>query len=65
MRTFVATTESKKLPGFLGLCQRFCDEQWVGDHLNAEQAAESVLDQFKRMIDRELALLEIRCVGTE
>lgn len=44
---------------------RLCDEQWVGDHLNAEQAAESVLVQFKRMIDRDLALLEIRRLGTE
>jgi hypothetical protein len=64
-RRTAVDTESEKLTGFSTLCQRCCDDQWVGDHLSAEQAAESVLDQFKRMIDRDLALLEIRCVGTE
>ena len=65
MRKFVATTDSAKPPEFLELCQRFCDEQWVADHLDDEQAAASVVDQFKRTIDGELALLEIRCVRKE
>jgi hypothetical protein len=51
MRKFVASSESEKFPAFIELCQRFCDEH----------AAESVHDQFKRTIDRELARLEIRC----
>ena len=63
MRNFVARIESAKFPAFIELCQRFCYEQWVADHLDDEQAAQSVLDQFKRTIDRELALLEIRCIS--
>lgn len=63
MRKFVANSESQKFPAFIELCQRFCDEQWVADHLDDEQATESVLDQFKRTMGRELELLEIRCIG--
>jgi hypothetical protein len=50
MRKFVASSEMAKFPAFIELCQRFCDEQWVADHLDDEQAAESVLDQFRRVI---------------
>jgi hypothetical protein len=46
MRKFVATTESTKLPELLEICQQFCEEQWVADHLDDEG---------------ELKLLEIRC----
>jgi hypothetical protein len=34
----------------------------VADHMDDENAAASVLDQFRRTVNRELALLEIRCV---
>jgi hypothetical protein len=50
MRKFIATSECDTFPAFIELCQRFCDEQWVADHLDDEQAAQSVLDQFKRTI---------------
>ena len=62
MRVLVVQSERERLPGFTELCQRFCDEQRIPDHLDDEQAAESVLDQFRRVIGRELALLEIRSV---
>jgi hypothetical protein len=42
MRKFVARSESAKFPSFVELCQRFCDEQWVADHLDDEQAVQSV-----------------------
>jgi hypothetical protein len=58
MRKFVARSESDKFPAFVELCQCFCDEQWVADHFDNEQAAQSVLDQ----LNRELALLDIQCV---
>ena len=61
MRKFIATTESVKLPDLRKLCQRFCDEQWVADHLEDELAAACVFDQFRRTIESELQLLEGRC----
>lgn len=39
--------------------QRFADEEWVADHMTAEQAAEAVLDRFVRIVKSELELLEI------
>jgi hypothetical protein len=54
MKKFVATTESTQLPELVEIRQRFCDEQWVADHLNDEQDAATVLDQFKRTIEGEL-----------
>ena len=63
MRKFIATSESVKLPDLLKLCQRFCDEQWVADHLADDLAAACVFDQFRRTIERELQLLEIRCAS--
>lgn len=43
------------------MCQRYVDERWVADHLKAEQAVESVLDEFKRAVQAELALLQVEC----
>lgn len=60
MRKFVVSSESTKLPELLKICQRFCDAQWVADHRDDEQAAR-VLDQFKRTIEGELKLLDVRC----
>ena len=34
------------------LLQRYADDQWVAAHLTPEQAAESVLDCFKRVPKR-------------
>jgi hypothetical protein len=62
MRRFIATSEGNRLPGFAEMCQRFCDEQWIADHLTDEQAAASVLDQFRRALAAELELLDVRTV---
>jgi hypothetical protein len=36
------------------LCQRYVDEQWVAAHMTDQQAAESLLDQFKRAVRAEM-----------
>jgi hypothetical protein len=61
MQTFHATTEGQNRLGLRELLQRYADEQWVADHLTLEQAAESVLDCFKRAVRQELELLELEC----
>ena len=48
MRQFTVTTEGQNRLGLREFCQQFVDEQWVAVHLPADQAAESVLREFKR-----------------
>jgi hypothetical protein len=43
------------------MCERWCNEQWVAARVTPEQAAESLLDSFKRTVRQELELLEVRC----
>jgi len=57
MRTFTATTEGPNRLGLRELLQRYANEQWVADQMTPEQAAESVLDCFKRAVRQELELL--------
>jgi hypothetical protein len=45
--------------GLRELCQRYCDERWIAAHLTPEQAAESVLDEFKRVVQQVMELLEV------
>jgi hypothetical protein len=59
MRTFTATTEGPNRLGLRELLQRYADEQWVANHMTDEQAAESVLDCFKRALGQELEMLEL------
>jgi hypothetical protein len=61
MRTFTATTEGPNRLGLCELLQRYADDQWVAEHLLDEEAAESVLDCFKRSVRQELELLELHC----
>jgi hypothetical protein len=61
MRTFTATTEGQNRLGLRELLQRYADEQWVADHMTDQQAAEAVLDCFKRAVAGELELLELKC----
>jgi len=60
MRQFTVTTEGQNRLGLRELCHQFAD-QWVAVHLPADQAAESVLREFKRAVRAELELLEVRC----
>ena len=64
MRTFTVSTEGQNRLGLRELCQRYVDEQWVAAHMTDEQAAESLLDQFKRAVRAELELLTVEVVKT-
>ena len=61
IRHFNAATEGLNRLGLRELLQRYADDQWVAAHMTEEQAAESVLDCFKRAVAQELQLLELRC----
>ena len=64
MRTFAVSTDG---PNRLGLCEllrRYADDQWVAAHMTPEQAAESVLDCFKRAVRQGMELLDVKCVDT-
>jgi hypothetical protein len=50
MRTFTITTEGQNRLGLRELCQRYVDGQWHAAHMTDEQAAEALLDQFKRAV---------------
>jgi hypothetical protein len=63
MRRFLATTEGRNQLGLRELLQHYAEEQWVADHLTPEQAAESVLDCFKRAVRTEMELLDLECAG--
>ena len=62
MRKFIVTAEGQNRLGLRERCQQFADEQWVAVHLPSEQAAESVLKEFKRLVRQELELLEVKCM---
>ena len=57
MRKYIATAEGPNRLGVRELLQRYADEQWVADHMMPGQAAESVLDCFRRAVRQELELL--------
>ena len=61
MRSFTAKSDGANRLGLRELLQRYADEQWVATHMTPEQAAESVLDCFKRAVRQELELLELQC----
>jgi len=62
MLTFTSKTDGPNRLQLRELLQRYANEQWVADHMTPEQAAESVLDCFKRAIQQELELLALECV---
>jgi hypothetical protein len=62
MRHFIAQTEGPKKLRLLELCEAWCNEQWVAAQMTPQQAAESLLDTFKRAVRQELELLELECV---
>jgi hypothetical protein len=50
MRRFIAEIEGPNRPRLRELCETWCNEQWVAAHMTPEQAAESLLDCFKRAV---------------
>jgi hypothetical protein len=65
MGTLVVTTEGQNRLGLRELCQRYVDEQWFAVHMTDEQAAESLLDQFKRTVRAELELLTVEATDVD
>jgi len=65
MRTFTVSTEGENRLGLRQLCQRYVEDQWVAAHMTDEQAAESLLDQFKRAVRTELELLTVEATSVE
>ena len=65
MKTFTFTTEGQNRLGLRELCQRYVDDQWVADYMTDEQAAESLLDQFKRAVRVELELLTVEATDVD
>jgi hypothetical protein len=61
MRTFTATTEGQSRLGLRELLRSYANEQWIAGHYTLEEAADISLDCFKRLVKRELELLELRC----
>lgn len=59
MRRFIVTTEGENRLGLRQLCQRFADERWMAAHMTPQQAAESVLDEFRKAVAAELAMLDV------
>jgi hypothetical protein len=58
---FTVTTEGRDTLGLRQLAEDFANRQWVPAHYTPEQAAEFVLDQFKRTVAVELELLAVNC----
>ena len=51
--------------GLREFCEAWCNEQWVAAHMTPEQAAESLLDTFKRAVRQELELLEVQRLNAD
>jgi hypothetical protein len=56
---FRVTAEGQNRLGLAELFERFAREQWPAGHMLPHEAAESMLDAFKRAVAGELELLEI------
>ena len=65
MRTFAVRTEGENRLGIRELCQRYIDGRWLAAHMSDEQAAESLLDQFKRAVRAELELLVVTATSVD
>lgn len=63
MRTLTAKTGGANRFGLRELLPSYANEQWVAVHLTTNQAAESVLDCFKRAMRGELELLDLECTN--
>jgi hypothetical protein len=61
MRNSVSTEGQNRL-GLAKLCQEHADSMWVPDHLTPEQAEHFVMDHFRRLLIREVKVLEVKCV---
>ncbi len=46
--------------GLARLLEAFANDQWIGEHYSDEQACELLLDRFKKLVDAELEMVEVR-----
>lgn len=65
MRRFVVTTEGQNRLGLRKICEQFANDQWSAAHMTPEQAADALLDQFRRAVLQELELLQVECKDDE
>ena len=61
---FTVSTEGQNKLGLREVCERYANELWIADLMTPDQAAESVLDQFKRAAAAELELLSVDAGNT-
>ena len=46
--------------GLASELDRFANDHWIGDHYSNDDAVATVIDRFRRMIEQELKLIELR-----
>ena len=46
--------------GLASELERFANDQWIGEHYTNEDATATVMDRFRRMIEQELKLVELK-----
>lgn len=56
---FHVTTEAKDPLDLRGLCEKFCNELWVPEHVDPEEKARFALDCFRRTVQEGLRMLEV------
>jgi hypothetical protein len=60
---FQCTTEGANRLQLVESLEQFAVRQWLPSHATPEQAAEIVLDLFKRTVLGELEMLHVECSG--
>lgn len=56
---FQITHHGEDKLGMREILQRYADDQWFAEHYTSKQAADALLDRFKRVIAAELELIEV------
>jgi hypothetical protein len=46
--------------GLASELERFANDQWVGAHYSNEDAVATAFERFRKMVDQELQLIELR-----
>jgi hypothetical protein len=61
MKRFTVTSDGQDRLGLVSLAQAYIDDQWLAEHMTAEQAADAMRVQFRRAVLAELEMIEVRC----
>ena len=62
---FEVTTETPGLLSIHELLERHANKLWIPEHLTDEQAAAFVLDHFRKQVETELQMAQIKCLPSE